>query len=216
VAAQTDRILVLASAFGDLDEPRVEAEVENLLHGGMRPREIQKILELGMRIVAESYRIGEYFLADRLYAGRLYRRIMEMPRMSSVLPGAVPLGTVLVGALPGEFHDEGNDALAAALRSLGLQAVDLGLGAGAEELEAALVELKPGAAVFSCWRSDAAATTATLIRRLHAAFPGLGGLALRGGEALASTFSRLGADAYVEDILAAQDFCLARAKGAAS
>ena len=216
MAGQTDRILVLASAFGDLDEARVEAEVESLLHGGMRPREIQKILELGMRIVAENYRIGEYFLADRLFASRIYRRIMELPRMSSVLPGAAPLGTVLVGALPGEFHDEGNDALAAALRSLGLRAVDLGLGAGAEELEAAFVELKPGAAVLSCSRLGAAADTATLVRRLRAACPGLGGLALRGGEALATAFSGLGADAYVEDILAAQDFCLARAMGTAS
>lgn len=216
MAGQKDRILVLASAVGELDEARVEAEVESLLDGGMRPREIQKILELGMRIVAENYRIGEYFLADRLFAGRIYRRIMEMPRMSSALPGAAPLGTVLVGALPGEFHDEGNDALAAALRSQGFRAVDLGLGAEAEELEAALVELKPGVVVLSCWRADAAAGMAPLVRKLRGAFPGLGGLALRGGEALATAYAELGADAYVEDILAAQDFCLARARGAKS
>lgn len=216
MAGQKDRILVLASAVGELDEARVEAEVESLLDGGMRPREIQKILELGMRIVAENYRIGEYFLADRLFAGRIYRRIMEMPRMSSALPGAAPLGAALVGALPGEFHDEGNDALAAALRSQGFRAVDLGLGAEAEELEAALVELKPCAAVLSCWRAAAAAGAAPLVRRLRAAFPGLGGLALRGGEALATAYAELGADAYVEDILAAQDFCLARARGAKS
>jgi len=216
VAGQTDRILVLASAFGDLDEARVEAEVESLLQGGMRPREIQKILELGMRIVAENYRIGEYFLADRLFAGRIYRQIMELPRMSSALPGAAPLGTVLVGTLPGELHDEGNDALAAALRSLGFRAIDLGLGAEADELEAALVELEPCAAVLSCWRAGAAAGMAPLVRRLRGAFPSMGGLALRGGEALATAFAELGADAYAEDILAAQDFCLARARGARS
>ena len=52
MAGQKDRILVLASAVGELDEARVEAEVESLLDGGMRPREIQKIVELVLRSVA--------------------------------------------------------------------------------------------------------------------------------------------------------------------
>lgn len=214
MAGSKDRILALASAVGELDEARVEAEVESLLDGGMRPREIQKILGLGLRIVEENYRLGEYFLADRLFASRIYRRVMELPRMGAALPGAALLGTALVAAMPGEFHNEGNDALAAALRSLGFQAFDLGLGSETEELEAAFAEHKPGVAVLSCARATAAAELATLVQRLRGAFPGLGGLALRGNGAFAASFAELGADAYVEDILAAQDFCLDRARRA--
>lgn len=207
--------MTLASALGELDEALVEASVERLLAEGMRPRAIQEMLEQGILLVAENYCRGEYFLADRLYASRIYRRIMELPRMSSAAPGAAPLGTVLVGPLPGDSLDEGNDALAASLRACGFRAVDLGLRASAADFEAAIGELHPDVLILSFSRADEIASLASFMPRLRSAPPGVPALVLRGCAALARDAAALGADAYAGDVLAAADFCLARMGGSA-
>jgi 5-methyltetrahydrofolate--homocysteine methyltransferase len=210
VDSQDESVLSFASAVGDLDEVNALENMERLAGEGMRPRDVHKALELGMRIVDGKYRRGEYFIADRLYADRLYARIMEHPLMVARPGDAGPAPSVVLTSLPGDFHDAGNEAAAAALRAYGFSVIYAGLGVPAEAFGREAAERDVRIAALLCTRPQASDELACFSKRLRAECVSLEYLVAWGNDAFASTFRNLGADAYAEDALALVDYCLAR------
>jgi methanogenic corrinoid protein MtbC1 len=210
VDCRKESVLSFVSAVGDIAESDALDAAESLASEGMGARDIQKALELGMRIVDGKYRRGEYFIADRLYADRLYARIMDLPRMRVPLPGAERALTVILGSLPGDFHDAGNEAAVAALRARGFRGLYIGMDATPGSFERAADGQGRVIVALHCAAPRPEDGVAAFVERIRREVASLECLAVWGDEAYASIFRTIGADAYAEDVLALVDLCLAK------
>lgn len=92
MSTQKDLILKLISAMGELDEPGIRECVRALASEGMAPQDIQRNIHIGLKLVDGYYTSGEYFLADLLYAGRVYESVMKMRELQVLCPDVLTLG----------------------------------------------------------------------------------------------------------------------------
>jgi len=208
---QKESVLALVRAIGELDDVTAVGAATRLADLGMDSRDIQKTIELGMRIVLDEYRRGEYFIADRLVANRLYARVMRLPFMAE--PRTESAGAAILGACPRDVHDAGAEAAVASLASRGVVASYHGLGVSAGELVEAVRREGATVVAVSCMSAEGMESLPPFIAELRAALPRDVSILLWGRDELSAAYGGIGADAFAEDVLAISDYCLERSRG---
>lgn len=203
-----DRILRLVSAVGDLDKAEVQQAVAELTAQGMQPLEIQKSIDIGMKLVFEYYRSGEYFVSDLFYAGYIYNAVLKMDAMRvEPADGKFP-GKVVIGTMPGEIHDIGKNIVANTLRANGFEVIDVGIGATAERFIEVVCGNMPDTVAISSTLPD----SLKQLERLIESFRTRAGVNLKiltgGNSSLAEKYREIGADAYGKDEIAGLEYCL--------
>lgn len=204
---QNDRILHLVSAVGDLDSRRVEEGVAGLLAQGMKAEEIRKSLDVGMKLVGEYFRSGEYFLADLLYAGRMYRGILELEGMKAK-GGRESTRRAVAGTAPGDDHDLLKDILACTLRSGGFAVLDLGTSPTEAAFLAAVAEQAPRVVAIGCKRRQAPEALGSLISSIRGHAPEASRIVLCGPGAPVDGYRALGADSVCRDAMDGVELCM--------
>lgn len=127
-------------AMEDLDEAVLMDCVEKLQEEGIDCRQLETLLQEGMKGVGRKFEAGEYFLADLIMSGELFKDIMEKvcQEKEQEMPGE-SLGLILLGVMEGDIHDIGKDIVSQTLQTEGFQVIDLGVDVAPETfLEAAL------------------------------------------------------------------------------
>ena len=116
----------LVKAMANLDEQAVLQRVKMLL-ATEDMFSIQAMLNLGIKQVGEQFEEGEYFLADLVVSGMIYRSAMDLFR--SAVPGTNTnyLGKVVIGVAENDIHDIGKDIICDVLRVEGFEVIDLGV-----------------------------------------------------------------------------------------
>jgi len=213
---QKESVLALVRAVGELDDVSAIGAATRLVALGMDRRDIQKTVELGMRLVIDEYRRGEYFIADRLVASRLYAGVMRLPFMVRHVAATGSSRAVILGACPGDAHDAGAEAAVAALESRGVVASYLGLGVSADDLGGAAIREGAVVVAVSCMSPKSMGSLSAFVSDLRAALPGDVSVLLWGCDELSAAYGGMGADAFAEDVLALSDYCLERARGGRS
>lgn len=210
---QKESVLALVRAVGELDDVAAIGAATRLAALGMDRRYIQKTVELGTRLVIDEYRRGEYFIADRLVASRLYASVMRLPFMVRAEAGTGSSRAVILGACPGDAHDAGAEAAVAALESRGIVASYLGLGVSTDELGEAAAREGAVVVAVSCMSSKSMGSLPPFVSDLRAALTGDVSVLLWGCDELSGAYDDMGADAFAEDVLALTDYCQERARG---
>lgn len=127
-------------AMEDLDEAALMDCVEKLHEEGIDCRQLGTLLQEGMKGVGKKFEAGEYFLADLIMSGELFKDIME--KVCQEQEQGMPeesLGVVLLGVMEGDIHDIGKDIVRQTLQTEGFRVIDLGVDVAPEIfLEAAL------------------------------------------------------------------------------
>ena len=129
----------LVLAMENLDEKAVKSRVIRLLNDGASSHTIMYTLNSGMFLVGKKFEIGEYFLADLVVSGIIYREALDLIDITSKEMHRT-IGKVLIGVVVDDIHDIGKDIVSGTLRGGGFEVIDLGTDVSSERfVEAALL-----------------------------------------------------------------------------
>jgi dimethylamine corrinoid protein len=158
----------IANLIAELREDEVLAAVQARLESGEDVMAILRSCEHGMRLVGEEYAKGTYFISGLIWAGEIFREIMELLQPSLERAEAATHGTiVLICTVQGDIHDIGKNLANLLLRSSGFRLIDLGVDVTAAALTAAAVEYEPdiiGLSVLLAQGLDSAKAMISMLR----------------------------------------------------
>lgn len=119
----------LVHSMSVLDDKQVLASVRQLSALGCPNAQMQDALNRGMKEVGDKFERGEYFFADLLVSGLVYREALALllPQDGAGEEDAQPAPSVLFGVVQDDIHDIGKDIVVSLLRSEGIGVLDLGV-----------------------------------------------------------------------------------------
>lgn len=118
----------LSMALVELERDRVAEEVKSRAETGESPIQILEECRRGMTIVGERFQKGDYFLAELMLSGEIFKGAMAIlePYLAKASPSK-PLGKVVLATLQGDIHDLGKNIVAIMLKAQGFEVHDLGV-----------------------------------------------------------------------------------------
>lgn len=158
----------LTDAMADLNEELVVDTVREMISSGHTHEQIQQALNTGITEVGIRFEQGEYFIADLIVSGMIYRSaLMEQEPLR---PGAasLPRGKVVIGVVAGDIHDIGKDIIVSLLRAERFDVVDLGIDVKAERFVHAVRNYEPDILLLSGVLSTAQDSMAKTVALLEA------------------------------------------------
>ncbi|MFX1326225.1 MAG: B12-binding domain-containing protein [Promethearchaeota archaeon] len=135
----------------DLERDQVLSEIKERLNQGEDPMGIFEECKKGMELVGEKYKNKEYFLAELMLTGDLFREAMEIiePYLGEIKREADFKGKVLLATIQGDIHDLGKNILATLLKLEGFEVYDLGVDVTPDILVEKVKEIHPDFLGFS-------------------------------------------------------------------
>jgi len=118
----------LIAALVDFRKEEVIEAVKSRAERGESPVQILAECRRGMTIVGERFQTGEYFLAELMLSGEIFKGAMAIlePYLAKTNPSK-PLGKVVLATLKGDIHDLGKDIVAIMLKAQGFEVYNLGV-----------------------------------------------------------------------------------------
>lgn len=139
----------LVSAMTELNDEAVMDCIQRLIDSGVSVNAIQMGLNTGVTNVGKRFETGEYFIADLIVSGMIYRDALRM--LMPVMSGnrTMPIGRVVIGVVEGDIHDIGKDIVVSLLRSEHFEVIDLGVDVKPERFAYAIRTYRPDVLLMS-------------------------------------------------------------------
>lgn len=139
----------LIDAMTELDEERVMELVREMIDSGATCNSIQMALNVGIANVGKRFEKGDYFIADLIVSGMVYRDALRilMPVMNR--SRTMPIGRVVIGVVQGDIHDIGKDIIVSLLRAEHFEVIDLGVDVKPDRFAYAVRTYRPDALLMS-------------------------------------------------------------------
>lgn len=139
----------LIDAMTELDEDRVMELVREMIDSGTTYNSIQMALNVGITNVGKRFEKGDYFIADLIVSGMVYRDALRilMPVMNR--SRTMPIGRVVIGVVQGDIHDIGKDIIVSLLRAEHFEVIDLGVDVKPDRFAYAVRTYRPDALLMS-------------------------------------------------------------------
>ena len=139
----------LVEAMTDLNEEKIMHCIQGLIYEGVSYNDIQMALNEGVTNVGKRFENGEYFIADLIVSGMIYRDALRllMPVMSG--NRLMPIGRVVIGVVEGDIHDIGKDIVVSLLRAEHFEVIDLGVDVKPERFMYAIRTYRPDVLLLS-------------------------------------------------------------------
>lgn len=139
----------LIDAMTELDEDRVMQLVQAMIDSGATSNSIQMALNVGITNVGKRFEKGDYFIADLIVSGMIYRDALRvlMPVMDRTR--SMPIGRIVIGVVQGDIHDIGKDIIVSLLRAEHFEVIDLGVDVKPERFAYAVRTYRPDALLMS-------------------------------------------------------------------
>lgn len=131
----------LAEALKNLDEKKVNEEVEAMLKGGVPALDIINSCNEGMVAVGELFSEGKYYISQLIFSAEMLKQIMKQlePMLEQGAAENVQ-GKVIMGTVKGDIHDIGKNIVTTLLRGSGFEVIDLGVDVPPEKFVEAVKE----------------------------------------------------------------------------
>ena len=112
-----------------LDEDKVVSLAAEALDAGLEPLELLEVINAGMSRVGKLYEKKDYFIADLIVAGLIFREVLTLDKMRAHFYQDYknPVGKVVLGTVQGDIHDIGKDIFKGMLEANGFEVIDLGV-----------------------------------------------------------------------------------------
>lgn len=139
----------LVEAMTELNEENVMKYVQLMIDAGSSVNAIQMSLNIGITNVGKRFENGDYFIADLIVSGMIYRDALRllMPSMSGIR--TMPIGRVVIGVVQGDIHDIGKDMVVSLLRAEHFEVIDLGVDVKPERFAYAIRTYRPDVLLMS-------------------------------------------------------------------
>ncbi|MFW9943343.1 MAG: B12-binding domain-containing protein, partial [Candidatus Thorarchaeota archaeon] len=107
----------------ELEREKVLSEIKERLSQGEDPMRMFEECKQGMDLVGEKYKNKEYFLAELMLSGDLFREAMELiePFLGEIKTEGDVKGKVILATIQGDIHDLGKNILATLLKLEGFE-----------------------------------------------------------------------------------------------
>lgn len=135
---------LLVNAVKELDENQLLYCMEKITEKQIDRWIVLEWLQEGMYEVGYLYERGEYFIADLIVAGILFRKALSyFPYYEHLSVESIPLGHILIGVMEGDIHDIGKDIVSQTLAVGGFDVIDLGVDVSDQVFVEAVQKHKP-------------------------------------------------------------------------
>lgn len=198
----------IIEAMEELNEPTVLKSVKELRANGITVFNVLNMLNSGMLRVGKKFEQGEYFLADLILSGIIYRNSLELLGICEPSTNEKYSGKVLIGVVKDDIHDIGKDIIVSTLLSGGFDVNDLGTDVRSSEFVSAALEFKPDIIALSGTMSYSTHEMHITISRLRESKVCESAKILVGGICISREESTaIGADFYSENPIGALSIC---------
>jgi 5-methyltetrahydrofolate--homocysteine methyltransferase len=135
----------------ELEPEKVLSEIKERLKQSEDPMKIFEECKQGMELVGEKYKKEEYFLAELILSGELFKEAMELiePYLGENKIEGDNKGKVLLATIQGDIHDLGKNILATLLKIEGFEVYDLGVDVNPDIIVEKVGEIQPDFLGFS-------------------------------------------------------------------
>ena len=134
----------------ELNEDDVLNEVEMRLKQGEDPMKIIDKCKQGLIIVGEKYKKKEFFLAELILSGEIFKAAMELINPHLIRENQRETkGKVLLTTIQGDIHDLGKNIFGTLLKINGFEVYDLGVDVNPEIILDKVREIQPDFIGFS-------------------------------------------------------------------
>jgi len=128
-----------------LDEEKVIELAEEMLNEDMAPLHLLDLVNEGMNRVGSLYENKDYYIADLIMAGLIFKNVLELDKMIEHfhVKHNEKIGKVVLGTVKGDIHDIGKDIFRGMLEANGFEVIDLGVDVPKEVFLKKYEEYKP-------------------------------------------------------------------------
>lgn len=139
----------LIEAMTELNETQIKECVQHMMDEGATSNAIQMALNIGIANVGKRFEKGEYFIADLIVSGMIYRDALRL--LMPIMAGSktMPIGRIVIGVVEGDIHDIGKDIVVSLLRAEHFEVIDLGVDVKAERFAYAIRTYRPDVLLMS-------------------------------------------------------------------
>ncbi|MHA2130875.1 MAG: cobalamin B12-binding domain-containing protein, partial [Promethearchaeota archaeon] len=201
----------LTNNLVELERNQVLSEIKERLNQGEDPMKIFEECKQGMDLVGEKFKTKEYFLAELMLSGDLFREATELiePHLGEIKTDENIKGKVLLATIQGDIHDLGKNILATLLKLEGFEVYDLGVDVNPDIVVEKVKEIQPDFLGFSALLTVTFDPMKNVIDKLEEA--GLRDklkIMVGGGITTPLVKEYIGADFQTLDALAGVQYCL--------
>ena len=176
-------------------------DVTALLEQGRQAQDIvQRGMISAMEIIGEAFKKGTAFIPEVLLSARAMNAAVAFLEPRLAAGPRREAGRVMLGTVKGDLHDIGKNMVAAMLRGVGFEVVDLGINVPADKFIKEIGERKPHILGLSALLTTTMPEMGRIIKALEAA--GLRGAVkvMVGGAPVNARFAtEIGSDGYAHD-----------------
>jgi len=117
-----------------LDEENSIKLAQEALDEGIDPLYLIDLMNEGMKRVGKLYDCKDYYIADLIMAGLIFRQVLELEEMNDFFHGTnnKKIGKIVIGTVKGDIHDIGKDIFRYMLEANGFDVIDLGVDVSRE------------------------------------------------------------------------------------
>ncbi len=135
----------------ELERDKVLSEIKERLNQSEDPMKIFEESKQGMELIGERYQRKEYFLAELMLSGELFKEIMELiePYLGEEKTEGNNKGKIILATIQGDIHDLGKNILASLLKLEGFEVYDLGVDVNPDFVVEKVKEIQPDFLGFS-------------------------------------------------------------------
>lgn len=120
---------LIIKAVEELDEDKVINLASRALNDGMEPFYLLDLIKEGMNRVGKLYENKQYFIADLIMAGLIFKEVLKLDKMVAQFhnDNAKKVGKLLIGTVKGDLHDIGKDIFRGMMEANRFDVIDLGV-----------------------------------------------------------------------------------------
>lgn len=139
----------MVNAIATLDDQQVTACANQMIEEGYSSFEIERLLNQGLKKVGELFENGEYFIADLMYSGMLYRSVLDIFSPDVQSHTGPSKGRVMIGVVEKDIHDIGKGIVVGLLTSDGFDVIDLGIDVSPQGFVKGIQKYQPSIVLMS-------------------------------------------------------------------
>ncbi len=121
-----EELAQIRNAIADLDEDKALDLIRTALTDGVRSDAVLRACQDGMTEVGTRFECGDYFVAELVVSGEIFKRAGALLR-PSLTTGGGNAGKIVLGTVKTDIHDLGKNIVALMLESADFEVIDLGV-----------------------------------------------------------------------------------------
>ena len=128
-----------------LDQEKTLELAAEALDAGMKPLDLLQIINEGMNRVGKLYENKDYYIADLIMAGLIFKEVLELDKLKEHFLSTHRriVGKVVLGTVQGDIHDIGKEIFKGMLEVNGFDVIDLGVDVPKELFVKKIIDHKP-------------------------------------------------------------------------